>query len=639
MMLRKLFFLLVVTINTTFALAQQQGKPPIPANGTVPPNAKNSVEKDIIQVDKSDRLEYFSLNGVVTQKLIGNVWLHQDSVFMYCDSALIENRTKLRAFGNVIIQQTDSVASFADSLIYDGNIKIADLYSEGDVILKNGKQTLYAWKTLKYNVSERIGTFKRGGKIINEQTQIFSREGEYFLKSKEAFFRNKVFINDKEFNLKTDTLQYNTADKTAIFLAPTRINQDSAEIYCERGYYDFGLKKADFLQNPQYLKKNQKATADTIRYDGATKEVILIKNARFEDSLKTATADTIRYNETLDETRLLGNAFYKDEKQQIKGKVITYNNKTEAFKTEGRSIIGDEKNILEADKVNYDKVLGIGEASGDVIWRDTVQKITIKCDAMDYNKERNYVKTKGKRPLLITLIDKDSLFLSADTLVSEKKDSLQTLRAYHDVRIYKKDLQGVSDSLFYSDKDSTFKLYRAPILWSDTSQFSADTIHLALANKKLDKIYLFNKGFIINGLGQELYNQIKGRNIIAYFADGKVNRMKVDGNAESMYYVTDDNDAYIGINKVLCSEMMIFWGEKKVDKIQFFAQPKGNMIPMKKVTNFEQYKIDGFNWSPSRQPKSIDDLFTPKIILPILKIQDKKSEKPIKIGAKKQKGE
>ena len=93
--------------------------------------------------------------------------------------------------------------------------------------------------------------------------------------------------------------------------------------------------------------------------------------------------------------------------------------------------------------------------------------------------------------------------------------------------------------------------------------------------------------------------------------------MTVDGNAESMYYVTDDNDAYIGINKVLCSEMMIFWGEKKVDKIQFFAQPKGNMIPMKKVTNFEQYKIDGFNWSPSRQPKSIDDLSTPKIILPI----------------------
>ena len=536
-MSKKIFHTLLFLLSVILVQAQQQGRPPVGGNSTLPPSA---VEKDIIQVDKSDRLEYFSINGIVTQKLIGNVWLHQDSVFMYCDSALIENRTKLRAYGNVIIQQTDSVACFADSLIYDGNLKVADLYSNADVILKNGNQKLYAWKTLNYNVGERIGTFKRGGKIINDNTQIFSRSGEYFLKSKEAFFRNKVFIQDKDFTLKTDTLQYNTADKTAIFLAATRINQDSAEIYCERGYYDFNLKKAEFLQNPQYLKKKQKATADTIRYDGNVKEIFLIKNAHFEDSTKVATADTIRYSESTDETRLLGNASYKDEKQQIKGNKIVYNNKTESFSTEGRSIIGDEKNILEADKVNYDKTRGIGIASGKVIWRDTVQKITIKCDAMDYDKSRNYVKTKGKRPLLITMIDKDSLFLSADTLISEKKDSIQTLRAFHDVRIYKSDLQGVSDSLFYSDKDSTFKLYRAPILWSDTSQFSADTVHLALAKKKLDKIYLFNKGFIINDLGQSLYNQIKGRNITAFFEDSKVKRMKVDGNAESIYYATDD---------------------------------------------------------------------------------------------------
>ena len=633
-MLKKIILSLILIIQICQAKAQQQGRPPVNPSTVQQPTA---VEKDIIQVDKSDRLEYYSINGIVTQKLIGNVWLHQDSVFMYCDSALIENRTKLRAYGNVLIQQTDSIACFADSLIYDGVIKVADLYANADVILKNGKQTLYAWKTLKYNVGERIGTFKRGGKIINDKTQIFSREGEYFLNSKEAFFRNKVFINDKDFSLKTDTLQYNTADKMAIFLAPTRINQDSADIYCERGYYDFGLKKAEFLQNPQYSKKNQKATADTIRYDGNVKEVLLIKNARFEDSLKTAFADTIRYNETLDETRLLGHAIYKDEKQQIQGKTIIYNNKTEAFKTEGRSIIGDEKNILEADKVNYDKAKGIGDATGNVIWRDTVAKITIKCEAMDYNKERNYVKTKGKRPLLITLIDRDSLFLSADTLLSEKKDSVQTLRAYHDVRIYKSDLQGVSDSLFYSDIDSTFKLYRAPILWSDTSQFSGDTIHLALANKKLDKIYLFNKGFIINGLGNELYNQIKGRNVIAYFIDGKVSRMEVDGNAESIYYATDDKDAYIGINKVVCSEMMIFWGDKKVEKIQFFSQPKGNMIPLKKVSNFEEFKIQGFNWNPARQPKSLNDLFKPKITLPTSVTQGKKSEENIKIGPKKQK--
>ena len=572
-------------------------------------------EKDVIKVDKSDRLEYFSNKGSVTQKLIGNVWLHQDSVFMYCDSALIENNTKLRAFGHVIIQQTDSVAVFSDSLVYNSVTKIADLYADQDVILKTGSRVLYAWKTLNYNVGARIGSYRRGGKIISDKTQIFSREGEYFVNTKEVFFKNKVFVNDKDFTLKTDTLQYNTDDKMAIFLAPTRIRQDSSDIYCERGYYDFKLKKAEFLQNPQFRKNSQKAIADTIRYDGNAKEIVLSKNARFEDSLKVANADTIIYSQSAGETKLFGHAFYKDQKQQIAGNRIQYNNKTESFSTEGRSVIGDSGNILEADRVNYDKVKGIGMASGNVIWRDTLQKISIRCEAMDYNRERNYVKTKGKRPLMMTLIDKDTLYLSADTLLSEKKDSLQSMRAYHDVRIYKKDLSGTCDSLYYSERDSTFKLFNAPILWSDTSQFTADTIHLTLAEKKLSKISLFSKSFIINGLQKELFNQIRGRNITAYFRDSKVSRMKVDGNAESVYFATDDKDAYIGINKVKCSEMMIHWADNKVEKIDFFSQPKGNITPIKSVRNFNQFRLPGFNWNLEGKPKSVDDLLKPKHIV------------------------
>lgn len=573
-----------------------------------------AAEKDVIKVDKSDRLEYFSNKGVVTQKLIGNVWLHQDSVFMYCDSALIENSTKLRAFGNVIIQQTDSVAVFSDSLVYNSITKIADLYADQDVVLKTGSKVLYAWKTLNYNVGKRIGSYRRGGKIISDKTQIYSREGEYFVNSKEVFFKNKVFINDRDFTLKTDTLQYNTEDKTAIFLAPTRIRQDSADIYCERGYYDFKLKKAEFLQNPQFRKNNQRAVADTIRYDGSAKEIFLSKNARFQDSLKVAKADTIIYSQSAGETRLIGNASYKDEKQQIAGKKIRYNNKTESFSTEGRSVIGNTGNILEADHVVYDKVKGTGMASGNVIWRDTVQNVSIQCEAMDYNRDRNYLKTRGKRPLMITLIDNDSLFLSADTLVSEKIDSLQSMKAYHDVRIYKKDLSGTCDSLYYSDRDSTFRLFRAPVLWSDTSQFSADTIHLVLAKKKLDKISLFNKSFIINGLGKDLFNQIKGRDITAFFTDSRVERMNVDGNAESVYFATDDKNAYIGINKVKCSEMTIHWDSGKVKKIDFFSQPKGNITPLKSVRNFNQYRLSGFNWHTEGKPLSVEDLQKPKAV-------------------------
>ena len=250
--MQKYFFLL-------FLFFTLQVKAQIPTQTTTPNEAVSQAQKDIIQVDKSNSLEYISNKGVITQKLVGDVWLHQDSVFMYCDSAFIENRTKMRAYGHVVIQQGDSVSCFSDSLIYDGISKIADLYSKDDVILKSGQQTLYAWKTLNYNMATKVGTYKRGGKLLSDKTQVFSREGEYYVSTHEAFFRKKVFVSDKDFTLKTDTLQYNTADKTALFLAPTRITQEKANIYCERGYYDFAKKSAEFLQNPQYEKGKSKA--------------------------------------------------------------------------------------------------------------------------------------------------------------------------------------------------------------------------------------------------------------------------------------------------------------------------------------------------------------------------------------------
>jgi lipopolysaccharide export system protein LptA len=570
--------------------------------------------KDIVQVDKSNYLEYISTNGVIVQKLIGDVWLHQDSVFMYCDSAFIENRTNVRAYGRVVIQQGKAISCFSDSLIYNGVTKIADLYSKDDVILKNGNQTLYAWKTLNYDLNTKVGTYKRGGKLLSDKTQVFSREGEYYAATHEAFFRKKVFVSDKDFTLKTDTLQYNTQDKIALFLAPTLITQEKAKIYCERGYYDFAKKNAEFVQHPQYEKEKSKAIADTIKYDGNLKEVKMIGKARFEDSVKVATANLIRYNETEDISYLEGNAKYTDGKQNIVGEAITYNNKSASFSTKGRSVIADSTQILAADDVNFDKEKGVGVAKGNVVWQDTVNKLTVKCAQLDYDKKRDYIKTRGAtRPLLITLIDKDTMFLSADTLVSFKdtlqKNEPRSLRAYHDVRIFKSDMQAICDSLSYSEVDSTFRLFRSPLMWSDTSQFSGDTIHILLANKKIDRLLLLNKGFIINALENDFYNQIKGKDITAFFSEGKVRRMKVFGNAESVYFATDDKDDYIGINKVVCSDMMIYWGgeKNKVENIKFFAQPKGNMTPVKDA-DANALKMTGFNWSPDKQPKSVEDL-------------------------------
>ncbi|HMR42696.1 MAG TPA: hypothetical protein PKC40_02640, partial [Saprospiraceae bacterium] len=174
-------------------------------------------------------------------------------------------------------------------------------------------------------------------------------------------------------------------------------------------------------------------------------------------------------------------------------------------------------------------------------------------------------------------------------------------------RIYKRDLQAVSDSLTYSMGDSLFKFYNEPIIWSDTTQFFADTMHIQMANNKIDKIFLFENSFIINSPDNIFFNQIKGKHITAFFEERELRKMRVDGNAESVYYLLDDSKAYIGANKTICSEMLLYFGDNKVDEIKFFAQPQATLFPMGQAQKSE-LELKGFRWISDVRPKSKNDL-------------------------------
>jgi len=144
----------------------------------------------------------------------------------------------------------------------------------------------------------------------------------------------------------------------------------------------------------------------------------------------------------------------------------------------------------------------------------------------NYNQENDYLKATGGRPLL-SIADKDTLFLASDTLLSTQANDTDTTRlmeAYEDVRIFKEDLQAIADSLAFISKDSLFKLFRDPILWSDTSQFKGDSIFIQMKDGGIDKIYLYGNAFIVTTPDLQFFNQIKGKNITAFFVDNELNR-------------------------------------------------------------------------------------------------------------------
>lgn len=592
--------------------------------------------KSKIDVDHADVFEYSKRQDTIIQKLIYNVELRQDSVFMYCDSATIENSVIVIAVGQVIIQQGDSTNIFSDSLYYDGVLKEADLY--GDVVLVNGEQRLFT-NELHYDLNTKVATYTKGATLTNEETQLTSKRGYFYVNENEAYFKDSVYVVNPQFNLRSDTLLYNTESKVVTFLGPTLVSTDSSRIYCEAGFYDTENNLAEFTENAQFIKGEQKGRAKVIKYDGASKTYTLDGDAIFEEGERKATADVIEYDELNDKSTLIGNAKYKDAEQDIVADEIVYDAKNEVYSTRGRSRVSDPPQILLADQVDFREEIGLGIAQGNVIWQDTSAELTIICEQADYNRETGYLKASGGefgRPLLISLVDGDSLFMTADTLLSTKTDSMagdssRLLQAYRDVRIYKTNLQALSDSLTYNSEDSLFTFYYDPIIWSDTTQFTADTIRLQMANDNIDKIHLFNKSFIINSPDELFFNQIKGKNIIASFTEGNLRKMDVQGNAESVYYALDEGGAYVGVNKTVCSDMILYFGDNAIERILFVNAPQATMYPMKKADH-EDLKMTGFNWISEIRPMSLADLFTPKKARPraVLPVDGEDEEPPEK---------
>jgi len=588
--------------------AWSQGRPAT----TLPTAPEQGFQK--VKVNFANVLRFQQLGDSSIQRLIGNVELSQDSVFMYCDSATIENSTRVQAFSSITLQQGDSISGFADTLLYDGLLKEADLF--GKVVLANGRQKLYT-NRLHYDLKVKLATYTTGATLVNDSTRLTSISGFYYADQEIAYFKDSVLVVNPKFALRADSLRFDAKENRVVFIGPTRMQVDSSEIYCEAGFYDIDEDRGEFSGGAQYRKGEQIASANQIFFDGRQSVYTLQGNARVEEGEgKSAVADTIIYNRQADKTRLIGNAVAVDGKRVIQGPVVDYDGRQAAYQTLGRSLISDPPQLLEADSVRFEQSTGFGLATGRVTWQDTSQQLSILCEQALYRQEDAYLKASGGargRPLMKIVIEGDTLFMTADTLLSTKADtaaadSARLLQAYRDVRIFKSNLQALADSVAFSQEDELFRFFQEPVIWSDTSQFTADTIFLALQEEALHRIYLFNDAFIINSPDELFFNQVKGKKIEADFVENNLHQMFVSGNAESVYYALDEQQAYVGVNKTVCSEMKLLFADNQVNEIMFYNQPSGRLDPMGAVDH-EKLRLTGFIWQKDIRPKGIDDLF------------------------------
>lgn len=568
----------------------------------------NSLHGQENQDTSSSRIEIIQSESSIIMigggldSLRGNVIIKHDSTYMYCDTAIMrDDRTHITAFGEVSIVMSDTLSMFCDSLVYSSQTKNANMY--GHVILENGEENLRTQR-LDYDLQTEKATFNSETTLSKGSTIVRSKNGTYASNQNKAFFYDQVEVIDSNFMLKTDTLIYSRNNNQADFRGPTRVQQKDAQIYCESGYYNLSEDYAKFENNAQYVQDSIIATANSIFYDSKKDEVQLEGDARIVSEGSVAEAMQITYNEATEVMYLTGNAIVNDGTKEMTSDFITYDKANNVIETEGFAEVADSSSYLKADNLSYSDT-GESIAKGNIEYIDKESKLTILSDHMIENEESETTTVYGDilKPQMILQIDTSFLYIVADTFhLASDTSGQQQLFAYQNVSILGEDFQAICDSLSYHAADSTFVLYQGPIAYTDDSQFSGDTIFLEMKHHRIDRVDIHHNAMIIVENEADVFDQIKGRIVNTYFRESEVDSMQVRGSSESIYFVSDDDDAYIGVNKSICSDMDISFDDGEIEELIFLDDPTSELTPMDKIGKGD-IRLPGFNWDQSQRPK------------------------------------
>lgn len=249
--------------------------------------------------------------------LVGNVHLSHDGMTLTCDSAVMyDNTNSFLAYGKVHMTDYDSISLTGDSLYYNGVSEFAQVYAHTgkDVVFKHGKLTLYT-EILNYNRIEERGFYDTGGKLVNGNAVLTSRNGEYHTDTKTALFTNDVLlINNGKDSLLTNHLDYDTKSSWAIATGPSNIYSGGSRIYTEDGHYNTDTGKAMLYDRPQFFNKGRQLIGDSIHYDKDTKRTYAYNNIYFFDPKNNSIllGDYGWYDEERGEALCTQNAVAKD---------------------------------------------------------------------------------------------------------------------------------------------------------------------------------------------------------------------------------------------------------------------------------------------------------------------------------------
>lgn len=457
----------------------------------------------------------------------------------------------------------------------------------GNVIFEQNTTTIYCDSAYFFRSKNQLEAYGRVHITEGDSVDITAAGLVYDGNTKVAKLRKKVvFVKLGLARLYTDFLDYDRIKNEARYFNGGKLIDTTNTLVSRKGYYDVPVNIASFKTDVVGTNVDYTLNSDTLQYNSKTRVIY------FRDT-------------TLVKGKDGKNALYKSGTYNTVQKLSLLENGE--FETPGYKMRG-EQNFLDDVKKYY-------TSKGKIAMTSKTEKLTIYGDHSLYDRKKGVSKVYGNAFMAKVEADGDTLYLSADTLVSieNANPKKKRLLAYNHVKIFKNKMQGLADSLTYVSADSLLYLYKDPILWSEGNQMTADSIRVLLKNKKIDRIYMVGNSFVISQDSIGNFNQIKGRKMTTYFDNKNINHVLVQGNGESLYYALEEKDLIktdsltvklmitMGMNKMICSNMRINFVKGRVDNVSFYVKPDAQLIPIHELKK-EDRSLKGFSWRKKEKP-------------------------------------
>ena len=482
---------------------------------------KKKTRVDLLYADEAQADDELKPNA---QILTGSVKLRHDSMYMYCDTAyLYQHNNSVEAFGNVRMEQGDTLFIYGDYLYYDGMSQLAMLRNHVRMI---NRSTVLTTDSLNYDRIFNLGYYFEGGTLMDSVNVLTSVWGEYSPSTKLAVFNHDVTLENPRFVLTSDTLKYSTLTKIATILGPSDIVSDNNHIYSERGVYNTVTEQAELLDRSILTNQGRKLVGDSLFYDRKLGYGEAFDNVRMNDSIN--------------------------------------------------------RNMLTGDYCYYD------ELSGNAL-------ATQRAVAVDYSQG-------------------DSLFMHGDTLrlvsFNFNTDSVyREMRVYHKVRAYRSDIQAVCDSLVYNSKDSCMTMYTDPVLWHGSEQLLGEQIKIYMNDSTIDWAHIINQALTIEQKDSIHYNQVSGKEMMAYFRDGDIRQVDVTGSVMVIFYPVEERDSsLILMNYSEGAFLRMLLKNRQMERGAFIGKASGTAYPMNQIPE-DKYRLASFVWLDYMRPLNKEDIF------------------------------